>query len=214
MPGTRLWFGKAARGLTELRTAEQQTLASVRSSWGDRTYSAGARTFTLRRTSVEESSSPAVAELLVLAARAEAGYYTDNTRTRNILDPVIRPGAFETVPALVDESGTPISYTAGDHFNWRACACILFPDLRWLRFLVRGTREDNAIMTAVDQAGNRVARYRSIDKSGRQVRPWSRASPWEIIVHPGQKLTDELALALALSAGWLGSYFERPRGGG
>jgi hypothetical protein len=28
LPGTHLWFGKAARRLTELRTAEEQTLAS------------------------------------------------------------------------------------------------------------------------------------------------------------------------------------------
>ena len=32
LPGTRLWFGKAAKGLTELRTAEQQTLAFLRGS--------------------------------------------------------------------------------------------------------------------------------------------------------------------------------------
>jgi hypothetical protein len=70
-------------------------------------------------------------------------------------------------------------------------------------------------MTAVDQAGNRVARYRLTGKSGRQKKPlsWSEGSV-EIIVHPSQKLTDELALALALSADWLRTYFARPQGGG
>jgi hypothetical protein len=202
VPGTRLWFGKATRGLNELRTAEQQTLASVRGS-RSKTFSTGGRSFTLQRTSAGESSSPAVAALLARAAEAEAGHYIG-----------IRIGSDKSVLGLVGETGTPILYTTGSNYNWRACAYILFPDLLRLRFLVRGTRENNAIMTAVDQAGNRVARYRSIDKSGRQVKPWSRASPWEIIVHPGQKLTDDLALALALSASWLGSYFERPGGGG
>lgn len=73
-------------------------------------------------------------------------------------------------------------------------------------------------MTAVDQAGNRVARYRLTDKSGQQIKSlsWSVGSV-EIIVNPGQKLTDEPVLALtlsALSADWLRGYFARPEGGG
>jgi hypothetical protein len=203
VPGTRLWFAKAARGLTELRTAEQQTLASLRRIWNV-TFSAGGRSFTLQRPAAAESSSTAVAELLARAARAEAGHYAENTRIPDDLSRGVR--------GLADETGTPILYTAGNNYNWRACACVLFPDLRWLRFLVRGTRSANAIMTAVDQAGNRVARYRIVDKSGRQ-REWLRG-PVEIIVHPGQRLTNELALALALSADWLASYFDRPGGGG
>jgi hypothetical protein len=53
-------------------------------------------------------------------------------------------------------------------------------------------------MTAVDQAGNRVARYRIADKSTKSV---------EIVVHPSWKVTDELALALVISAYWLEEYF-------
>ena len=60
-------------------------------------------------------------------------------------------------------------------------------------------------MTAVDQAGNRVARYRIADRDPRfgwkSLLGLSRSV--EIIVHPGWKLTDELALALVISAGWL-----------
>ena len=166
----------------------------------------------MQRTSAAESLSPAVAELLTRAGRDDYGHYAENTRTRNIMTKLrLWPG--QNIQELVDETGTPILYTAGDHFNWRACACIMFPDQRWLRFLVRGTLRTNAIMTAVDQAGSRVARYRFIDKSGQPKKLWSPSSV-EIIVHPGRKLTDELALALALSADWLGPYFERPRGGG
>jgi hypothetical protein len=54
-------------------------------------------------------------------------------------------------------------------------------------------------MTAVDQAGNRVAWYRTGPK---------RAV--EITVDPGQELTDELVLAITLSAPWLLWYFTKP----
>jgi hypothetical protein len=63
-------------------------------------------------------------------------------------------------------------------------------------------------MTAVDQAGNKVARYRYPSAQSRM-----RDTP-EIAVHPGQRLTDELALALAVSAHWLRPYFSTGRGGG
>jgi hypothetical protein len=54
-------------------------------------------------------------------------------------------------------------------------------------------------MTAVDQIGKSVARYRIIGKE-----------TTEIAVNPGWKLTDELTLAIAVSAPWLDSYFQRP----
>jgi len=201
LPGTYLWFPKTA-GEAKLRTAELQTLASVQ-GFGRQSFSAGGRSFTLRRPS--GSFSPAVAEFLARAARDDFGHYAENTRTRNFL---MGPG-FESAGSLrelVDETGTPVLYTAGNNFNWRASASILFPDQRWLRFLVRGSWLANAIMTAVDQAGNKVARYRYIAKSGRQIKHASRG-PAEIIVHPSQKLTDEMALALTLSANWFWLYF-------
>ena len=102
---------------------------------------------------------------------------------------------------LVDETGAPVLYIGGRNYYSRACARITFPDQRWLRFLVRGTQPAHAIMTAVDHAGNKVARYRI-------------NGPVEIAVHPDRELTDELALAIAISAPWLGSYFEIPAGAG
>jgi hypothetical protein len=60
-------------------------------------------------------------------------------------------------------------------------------------------------MTAVDQSGNNVARYRF---TGRM-----RAPTVEIAVHPGQPLTDEMVLALAISPNWLTLYFHRGSGG-
>jgi hypothetical protein len=62
-------------------------------------------------------------------------------------------------------------------------------------------------MTAVDEAGNRVARYRVLGQ------PLFR-DPVEITVHPDWELTDQRALAIAISARWLGSYFSTPGGGG
>jgi hypothetical protein len=63
-------------------------------------------------------------------------------------------------------------------------------------------------MTAVDEAGNSVVRYRigGWDTIGRSV--------VEITVHPGRQLTNELVLAIAISAPWLGSYFSEPVEGG
>ena len=208
-PGTHLRFGKAARGLAELRTAEQQTLASVRGS-RNKTFSAGGRSFTLQPTSAAESSSPAVAEFRARATRDDFGHYEKKTRIQTILT-----NLFESdirVRGLADETGTPVLHIAGRNFDWRAGACILFADKRWLRFPVRGTDRANAVMTAVDQARNRIALYRLADKSGQQKEFWRRGSV-EIIVHPGRKLTDELALTLALSADWLRSYFDQPSAG-
>lgn len=107
----------------------------------------------------------------------------------------------------------PILYTSGQHLAETAGACITFPDQRWLRFPVRGAGfgdqgRKNAIMTAVDQAGNKIARYRIIGK-GR-----SPLGTVEITIHPGQPLTDELALAIAISPPWLSSYFSSEGGGG
>jgi hypothetical protein len=57
------------------------------------------------------------------------------------------------------------------------------------------------MMTAVDQAGNKVARYRR------------SKSLVEITLHPDHNLTDELVLAIIISAPWLTSYFDVPTGG-
>jgi hypothetical protein len=107
------------------------------------------------------------------------------------------------VEELADETRITVLYTCGKNFNCRAYHSMVFPDQRWLRFLVRGIHLGNAIMTAVDQAGTRVVRYRIADKKSTA-----------ITVNPGWKLTDELTLAIAISASWLDSYFQRAEGGG
>jgi len=58
-------------------------------------------------------------------------------------------------------------------------------------------------------SGNRVAWYRQLaddlDPGG-----WGEVV---ITVHPDQELTDELVLAIVISAGWLDSYFNSPDSG-
>jgi len=151
------------------------------------TVSAGGRTFTWP-TERASSSLPGIAGISRRDPRDYEGHFAAGQRAW----PPSEAGA----RGLVDETGKPILYTSGKNENWRACARIWFPDGRWLRFLVRGTSTNNAIMTAVDQAGNKVARYRQ---------------GTEIIVHPDQNLTDQLVLAITISASWLASYFHVPQ---
>jgi hypothetical protein len=67
----------------------------------------------------------------------------------------------ESLRELVDETSMPVLYTYGKHANHLADACITFPDRRWLKFPVWGSLKAHAIMTAVDQDGNKVAQYRA-----------------------------------------------------
>lgn len=76
---------------------------------------------------------------------------------------------------------------------------------RLLHFPVHGTKLRHAIMTAVDEPGNEVASFRRLSAG-----PWRyRTGTVEIGVHPEQRLADDLAITLALSARWLSSYFQR-----
>jgi DivIVA domain-containing protein len=111
-------------------------------------------------------------------------------------------GKYETGEARI-----PVLYVVGEHCGRRPGGSIRFPDQGHLQFPVQATERGNAVMTAVDEAGNRVARYRGPGT------PFFR-DPVEITVHPDWELTDQRALALAISAGWLRSYFSAPGGGG
>jgi hypothetical protein len=174
---TRLWAARYG-----LRTAEQQTIASFdyrileTPPWHPFAgASLGERSFTVKEPRATRVLSPGTGQIADLTRRSWEAR------------------------AFVDEAGMPILYTSGRSHDHRARALIAFPDQRLLRFPVRGTRPENAIMTAVDQTGNKVARYR------RSAEGWGRV---EINVHPHRKLNDELALAIVISAHWLGSYFQ------
>jgi DivIVA domain-containing protein len=217
-PGTYLRWATARR---ELHTMEGQTLASARGHGRFVTVSAGHRRFTVRKMNPARSSAPGIAEIVARSARDIEGHFSAHTwysqwaqadaRGRK-LSPAQLWGDYQfrealRFRALVDETGTPVLYTSGQHHAYRAKTSISFPDQRWLRFPVRQTGEFNAVMTAVDEAGNSVVRYRY------RLIPRTLGRDFvEITVHPDWELTEELVLAIAMSAPWL-RFYDRTGGG-
>jgi DivIVA domain-containing protein len=208
-PGVHLrleWAGAASR---ELLTMEGQTIASMSYTWFDMwssiwasawefdaaiTVSTRERSLILAGTDTALPSSPAIAEIAAWRSRDFEGHFCAKTRISQ------REAYFRKASGLrelVDETGIPVLYTGGWNFDHRARARILFPDQRWLRFPVRGTRRSDAIMTAVDEAGNSVVRYRIISSPS-----WPlKRHITQITVHPGRELTEELASGIQLQAG-------------
>jgi DivIVA domain-containing protein len=179
-PGTYLrleWVKIACR---ELRSAEQQPIASIIYRWYDPI---------LGNANISEIG----------------GRFSINKESF-----VLKSTGYAQSRKLVDKTGTPILYTSGMNFERRAKASVSFPDGRSLRFPVRGTHRANAIMTAVNEAGNSVARYRIIRFSTGGL---GRKSV-EVAVHPDFELTNELMLAIMTSAPQLRSYFSVQSGGG
>jgi hypothetical protein len=199
LPGTRLSLVRTGAGRSVLLSAEQQALASVQySAWSAsgtaKALSRDGRTYTLSR--VKKAQWPAVAAQTSVAVVKAAGSQAVAAR---------KPWGLRS---LADRTGLAVLYTKGRHVNRVAHGYVEFPGQRWLRFPVRGTTRWNAIMTAVDQAGRQVARYR-LTADGVFTR-----RRIEITIHPDQALTDELILTLALTARWISSFFIESEGGG
>jgi hypothetical protein len=196
LPGVHLRWGRVGGGCSELRTAEGEAIASLQDRRGSErmTASIGGRSFSFRKTGPASPPSPGTAEIAARSFRDIRGHFAEAKHSRQ------QPAA--RIAELTDEAGTPILYVRGRHDFERAGASITFPDQRWLRFLVRGTERANAIMTALDQAGNNVARYRIIQNGFKREK-----TSVEITVRPGRQLTDDLVLAIAISAPWLRPYF-------
>ena len=141
LPGAQLWWGKAGPALLELRTAEQQTLASLPGagtvSVGGRSFSSKSRRAAVRLRSTADSWPPGVADIAARSWRDSVGHFAAATMT----DSDQRWEA-RRVNELVDETGTPIVYSSGLNFDRRAYKCVAFRDGRWLRFPVRGTKSE------------------------------------------------------------------------
>lgn len=154
-PGTHLWWVPTRAVRRDLWTAEQQRTAFLRYALRT-TVSTGERAFTWKR--VRRSSRPGIAEIVLRSHREGGigGFLDASSLNGYAPNPVVN------LRKLVDDTGTPILYTSGRNAFHQAGAFITFPNRRWLQFPVRGTQPRNAIMTAVDQAGNKVARYRII----------------------------------------------------
>jgi hypothetical protein len=192
LPGTHLWESKVGWSAShrELCTSDQQTLAEVR----PKAVSAGGRNFTLKDVHWKRYSDPVIAEIAARAVLDSAGHFDADTG-RKIQQMQWLP--HQNVTALIDEAGAPILYTTELAVAYTWMRGITFPDQRRLRFRIRGPGFNN-IMTAVDQAGNRIARYRVTGKG--------RTRKTDITVNPSRNLTDELVLAIAISAPWLADY--------
>jgi hypothetical protein len=202
-PGTHLRWESAGGRRAELRTTEQQTIATVRRSFGFEgrmTVSAAGRSFTVNRVKIPDPGHPRSwpPGITGIVGQPEGSQEPDRAVRARV----------KSLRELVDETGTPVLYTTGmQHFDHRAKADVRFPDQRCLQFPVWGAFKAHAIMTAVDQDGNKLAQYRvpSLHPFRQKV---------EITVHPDWKLTDELVLVIAISAPWLHSYFLIEGGGG
>jgi DivIVA domain-containing protein len=123
-PGTRLSWVRIGAVRRELRSAEQQTLASFRqplfSAPMTLTLSAGGRAFTSRR--VRRSSWPGIAETIGRHRPARPAHMLRAGKTPDSRD---RPDP--TLMQLLDETGMPVLYTSGRHFDRSAGAYIEFP---------------------------------------------------------------------------------------
>jgi DivIVA domain-containing protein len=196
LPGVTLRHGKRLRFLAtryELHTAGGKTIA-----WreADGSVHVGERRFT-HRISSRASWLPGVTEIAARSARDFAGHFSGQKMIGAAHDPVLSE--------LVDEAGESALHISGENRGCRACACITFADQRRFRFLIRGTWQ-NAIMTAVDEAGRKIARYRH---ESDDIFRYSKWDGMAVTVHPGQELTDALVLAIMISGQWLDSYFTR-----
>jgi DivIVA domain-containing protein len=140
-PGTRLSWERTGRSRREVRTADQQAIASVRydpvevfrvSPLGSviQTISVGGRTFTMRR--LPEDTWERIAGTIGRDRPVPAHMLRPQT------DEMLRRQTDDicySLRQLLDETGEPVLYTeAGRHKNYFAGSYIKFPDQRWLRF--------------------------------------------------------------------------------
>jgi DivIVA domain-containing protein len=207
-PGFRLRYGRAGCADDELRTTEGVPIATCRTRWGSTRIRVGWRTFTV--TKVRRAAWPALVPTFGAQQPGQPVYLRrddGHERANGARAAAPMPGGARL---LADEFAQPVLLTAGAHIDRTAGAYIMLPGGRWLRFPVRATRPGNAIMTAVDQAGNMVARYRV--NRGRKLRP----AAWQvdITVHPREQLAEEMILVLTVSANWVRAFFKASRDSG
>jgi hypothetical protein len=191
LPGLKLRLRKTGIRRRALVTADEQAIATGRGSHVE----AGGRKYRLRLAARTRSSHPAIAEVAACSIRDTAGHFAQPPDVPSVLAPRWR------VRVLCDYAGAAVLYLTGDPVDRRDRARITFPDRRSLRFHVRGTQRTNAIMTAVDQSGANLVRYRLAGDTT------------EVIVNPGVPFSDELVPMVMVSAGLLGQYFLNSGGG-
>jgi hypothetical protein len=98
-------------------------------------------------------------------------------------------------------SGQPVLWTSGTNYDHEATGLIAFPGARSLQFPVYGIKARSAIMVAVDQSDVRRVLYQQAAPHFKEV---------SVIVNPADELSEELLLAITLSAPMLKGFFTSP----
>jgi len=101
------------------------------------------------------------------------------------------------------ETKAPVVRGAGRNFGRCARMTLELADGRRFWFPVRGTSRAHAVMTAVDDRGDRVARFRS-----------ARGSGFEVVVAPHVPITTVFLLVAVASSPSISTSFDEISGGG
>jgi hypothetical protein len=101
---------------------------------------------------------------------------------------------------LDDTTGRTMCRVSGFACKMRMTTRIELPGGRWLRFAVRGTSSFNDVVTAVNQDGQPVVRYRCAS------RPRNRNNT-DIVVSPAWPLTEEHLVAMAISSRYASTWW-------
>jgi hypothetical protein len=164
----------------------------------------GERTYTLR-SSKRETSNPQIDAVAEEWVQKRQGHFLRDRGFRKYLE-LLRKNGPRLVRELVDDqTNEVVFYKCSQNVYRRADALIAYDDRRRLGFPVRGTSRANVIVSAVDESGTSVARFRSTD-------PWHLGV--DIMISPTTKLNDDLKLVVALAAPMVVSYFSHEGGGG
>ncbi len=117
------------------------------------------------------------------------------------------------VKELVDVANDATVMTmTGIHYGDRATTRLSTPDDLSLTFPVTGSMATRATMSAVNDAGDRLIRYRVNSPKGGvwAIGPVSDLIPVEVVVSDGAESIPNLALLIAVTSGYVRSFSRRP----
>jgi hypothetical protein len=150
-------------------------------------------------------SSTTWSEVLEAIEKAfPGGYYDEMLRRRR----TIRPREVRSMFNVRSVAWTDVTNTrrslliVGRNFARDSRAYMRVADSPLLALRVIGRKWDHGVMSAVTQTGKTMIRYRFVDGSRwrRELRWGHGRTPVEIVVDPGMPCTNDLVLAVAVSA--------------
>ena len=102
---------------------------------------------------------------------------------------------------LIDTwDGSAVLRVMGRHYGGKSDAVVAFSDLHQYRSPILGAGLSDGVMTAVDEEGNKVVRYREAKRRTTQTRS---AAKIEAVLNPALEVTADLLLLVAISSGFL-----------